>query len=645
MTTSRCFAPAILVFLGACAATALAACQTIDPTGEAGAAVTTITIGGNVLTQHNDTARTGLNAEEKLLTPSLVGSGHFGKLYARDVDGQVYAQPLYVSDLDGKNVVFVATEHNGIFAFDADSASAAPLWNRNLGPSVPAADTQCGDLAPEVGITSTPVIDLEHRTIFLVAKTKENGHYAQRLHALDIATGAERAGSPVEITASAPGTGAGSVNGRITFDPLIELNRPGLLLSNGVVYLAFASHCDVGAYHGWVLGYDAATLAPRGVHLTTPNGEKGGIWHGGVGLAGGAHDLYYVSGNGTYDGSKNFGEAVVRLVPSNTGDLTPATSFAPGDTVALDRDDVDIGSTGALLIPGSNALVTGDKGGTFYVVARDAMGGQVSDDHQILQRFQGTAHAAFGGFAFFEQTLYAWGVGDVLKAYHWNGNGFDATPATNANARAGARGAQISVSANGASDAIVWTIRPGAGGFADGVLEAFDAAAIGHRLWASENNGRDHLGALAKFAAPTIAGGKVFIGTSSNQLVAYGGVENVIDGGAPADATPPDASSPAPTFTDIYRDWIGPSTAGHCSNCHTSTLGGFKCGASKDDCFAGLVAAGLIDPNAPATSLLGADGASPLAWFGGDMPKDAPNPNPAAKAALRAWILAGAHND
>jgi hypothetical protein len=619
---------------------AIAACRTIDPTAESESALVS---GGNVLTQHNDTARTGLNAEERTLTPALVSSGHFGKVYARDVDGQVYAQPLYVSDLDGKNVVFVATEHNGIFAFDADAPNGEPLWNRNLGPSVPAADTQCGDLTPEVGITSTPVIDLEHRTMFVVAKTKENGRYAQRLHALDIATGAERAS--IEITASAPGTGTGSVNGRITFDPLIELNRPGLLLLNGVVYLAFASHCDKGAYHGWVLGYDAATLAPRGVHLTTPDGEEGGIWHGGVGLAGGAHDLYYVSGNGTYDGSKNFGEAVVRLVPSSTGDLTAATSFAPGDTIAMDRDDVDIGSTGALLIPGSNALVTGDKGGTFYVVARDTMGGQVSNDHQIIQRFQGTAHAAFGGFAFFNQTLYAWGVGDILKAYHWNGNGFDPNPASNTNARAGARGAQISVSSNGSNDAIVWTIRPGAGGFADGVLEAFDATNIGaHRLWASENNGNDHLGALAKFAAPVIAGAKVFVGTSSNQLVAYGVVAND-DGGAPPDASPPDASGPAPTFTDLYRDWLGPSTPGHCSNCHLGTLAGFECGASQAECYAGLVAGGLIDPNAPATSLLGTDGASPLAWFGGDMPKDSPTANPAAKAALRAWILAGAHND
>jgi hypothetical protein len=608
----------------------------------------------NILTQHNDPSRTGLNPAEKVLTPASVSSGRFGKLWSRDVDGQVYAQPLFVSGQGGGDMVLVATEHNSVYAFDAAGRSQEPVWTTNLGPSVPATDVQCRDLEPEIGITSTPVIDLPSRTIFVAAKTKEGDRYVHRLHAIDLSSGRDKPGSPVEISATVPGTGVGSVQGQLSFDPKIQLNRPGLLLLNGVVYLAFASHCDVGAYHGWVFGYDATTLEPRGVHVTTPGGEKGGIWQGGVGLTAGAHDLYYVAGNGTYDGTTNFGEGIVRLVPSDSQADSPAhelgvgTSFAPFGTDALDADDVDIGSVGALLVPDSNLLVTADKAGNFYVVRRDQMGGREPNDAQIVQKFRGTVRAAFGGFAFFDKTLYAWGASDVLKAYRFDGSKFDTNPRTNPAAHAGERGGQISVSSEGASGGIVWTVRPGRGGVTDGAVEAFDASDISRRLWSSEDDDRDRLGALAKFAAPTVAAGKVFFGTAAKQLVVYG-----LRTGAEPDASAPDAGGtsdggpvgPAPTFTEIFRDFLGPGTPGHCTSCHARSVGGFRCGTTKADCYAGLVAFGLISPQAPLQSLMIEDGASPVSWFGGTMPEDAPEPNERARAAVTAWVEAGARND
>jgi hypothetical protein len=438
------------------------------------------------------------------------------------------------------------------------------------------------------------------------------------------------------------------VNGQVAFNPLIQLNRPGLLLLNGIVYVAFASHCDVGPYHGWLFGYDATTLEQKGVHLTTPDGNDGGIWQGGVGLTAGAHDLYYVAGNGTYDGTRNFGEGVARLVPDAAGALSVGTSFAPFGTDALNHDDVDIGSVGALLIPDSNFLVTGDKAGNFFLVRRDQMGGRVANDTQIAQKFRGTAHAAFGGLAYFEHALYVWGANDVLKAYHFDGTKFDPSPRTNTVAHAGERGGQISISSDGPHDGVVWTVRPGHGGVSDGAIQAFDAADITHQLWNSENDDRDHLGALAKFAPPTVVAGKVFLGTASNQLVAYG----LRDASTVTDASVPDGdhapeSGPAtvaPKFHELFRDFLGPGTPGHCPKCHTEGTGGFTCGTLAN-CWTGLVTAGVITPQSPLQSQLIEDGASPLAWFGGFMPTDAARPNAAGRAAVKAWVEAGAKND
>ena len=624
----------------------------------------------NVLTSRFDAARTGANTKEKVLTTSNVGATTFGKVFARTLDGQVYAQPLYVGGVNGKNVVFVATEHNSVYAFDADDTGAAapPLWQKNFGPSVPATDTGCGLLSPEIGITATPVIDLAAKTIWFTAKTKENGAYVHRLHALDIATGLPRANSPKVISASAPGDGDGSVAGTITMDPLKHMNRPGLLKAGNGIYLAFASNCDISPYHGWVLGYDATTLQQTAVHVDTPNGSEGGIWHGGVGLASDENnDVFYVSGNGTFDGVKNFGNSVVRLKPGAGGGFTVGSFFTPFDSSAANAGDLDLGSTGGMLIPGTQLLVAGDKRGVAYLVDKNQLGGIVSQDSQIKQRFQATTHGMYGGAAFLKKgaggVYYIWGTGDRLKAFTFDGAHFDTAPQVNAGSLVGYPGGQVSVSADGekAGTGVLWAITskrtsPGLASSAGaGMLRAFDALDITRELWSSDAKVSDQLGTIAKFAPPTIANGRVFVGTATNQLVAYGllGGNPQPDAGTGNDATAPDAADAhpvgvAPTWTQIYAQYMGPGTPGHCSGtggCHTNARAGFKCGTTKAECFAGLVQSGLVTPANGAQSPIAMDGQSPLVWLGGGMPLDDNAPNPAGAAAVKAWVAAGAKNN
>ncbi len=632
----------------------------------------------HVLTSRNDAARTGANLAEKVLTTSNVGGATFGKLFTRNLDGQVYAQPLYVGGVNGKNLVYVATEHNTVYAFDADDlrVTAPPVWQKNFGPSVPAADTGCGLLTPEIGITSTPVIDVVAKTIWFTAKTKENGTYVHRLHALDIANGLERANSPVVITASAPGSGAGSVNGVVTMNPLRHMNRPGLLKAGNSIYLGFASNCDIGPYHGWVLGYDATTLAQTAVHVDTPNGSEGGIWHGGVGLNADENgDVFYVSGNGTFDGVSNFGNSVVRLHPDGAAGpasgLSVASFFTPFDSSDANDGDFDLGSTGGMLIPGTQLLVTGDKRGLGFLVNKNQLGGIVDQDSQIVQRFQGSTRGMFGGAAFYKKgaggRYYLWGTGDRLKSFAFDGTQFVLPPQVNTSTLIGYPGGQLAVSADGdtAGTAVLWTVRSKrtSAGLAQsagaGVLQAFDANDVTHELWSSEAKPSDMLGSIAKFAPPTVANGRVFVGTASNQLVAYGlfagnpppvtvgpdGGGDASDGAAAPDGAPEAGNVAAPTWSQIYALYIGPGTPGHCSGtggCHTTLRGGFTCGATKSACFQGLVAAGLVTPANGSASPLGIVGQSPLVWLGGGMPLDSAAQNPAAAAAVQAWVAAGA---
>jgi hypothetical protein len=641
----------------------------------------------HVLTNKNDVNRTGANLQERVLTTQNVKAGSFGRVFSRQLDGAVYAQPLYVGGVNGKNVVFVATEHNSVYAFDADDlrADAPPLWTRNFGTPVSSGDTGCGLLGPEVGITATPVIDLQAKTIWFTTRNKENGKYLHKLHALDIATGQPKPNSPMVITAKARGTGAASVNGVIELDGLRTMQRPGLLKVGNKIYLAFASLCDIAPYHGWVLGYDATTLAQTAVHITTPNGGHGGIWNGGVGLNADANgdiiytagDVYDRSGQASFNGAGNLGNSIVRLRDTGSA-FSVVTSFTPADTREFSPRDLSLGNGGGILLPGSDLYVAGDKRGMLYVINKDNMGGLTQGDSQLLQKWQATAPASAGGGGTFRGTngggayykrgnggiYYTWGIADRLKAYRFDGEKFATQPLVNADSFTGFPGGAISVSANGdaAGSAILWGVRgkrQSAGLAATtgpGVLVAFDANDITKQLWSSDDLGSDQLGVASKFAPPTIANGRVFVGTSSNQLVVYGLKNGSVnpdpqpDSGSGTDAgTRPDATTGgAPTWTQIYAKYLGPQTAGHCSGtggCHTTIRGGFKCGRSQAECYQGLVDARLINPADPAHSSLVNEAESPLAWFGGGMPLDNPEPNDEGAAALKAWVAAGAKND
>ncbi|HXG19026.1 MAG TPA: LamG-like jellyroll fold domain-containing protein [Methylomirabilota bacterium] len=526
----------------------------------------------SVLTQHNDNARTGANLNETILNVSNVTVNQFGKLFSRAVDGQIYAQPLYVPNVTipnkgVHNVVYVATMNNSVYAFDADDPNAsAPLWTRNFGPPVPNQDTgELVDIQPIIGITSTPVIDISTKTLYCVAKTKENNSYFNRLHALDITTGQEKTGSPVVITATIPGTGDGSVGGTITFNQLRQLNRPSLLLLNGVVYIAFGSHGDQDPYHGWVFGYDAATLQQRAVFNTSPTGSRTSIWQSGQGLAADANgNIYFMTANGSFDvnvGGKNMGSCFVKL---STPTLQLLDWFAPYNEDILNVGNHDLGSAGPLLIPGTNMLIGGGKEGVLYLLDRNNMGHfRAGDNNQILQSFQATAATSFdnghlhGSPVYWNSPnwgplIYLWAETDRLKAYQQMGNGlFNTTPVAVGPTVVpdGMPGAMLSISANGSSpgSGIVWASHPFSGdanlATVPGILQAFDASNVAVELWNSKQNAaRDDLGNFAKYVPPTIANGKVYLATFSNQLVVYGlnppGPPPLISNGQPTGVLP-----------------------------------------------------------------------------------------------------------
>lgn len=484
----------------------------------------------SVLTYHNDLARTGQNLNETLLTPASVSSGQFGRLFHYPVDGQVYAQPLYLPGvvIPGRgvhNIVFVATEHDSVYAFDADNYLAAPLWhvsflNSSQGVTTPlASDFGCGSIVPEVGITATPVIDPASGTLYVVAMTEEGfgDHYVHRLHALDVATGLEKPGSPVEIQASVPGHGDGDAS--VQFKPWLYKERAGLLLLNGVVYTAWSSHCDSGNYHGWVIGYDSGTLQPTAAYSTTPDWDAGSFWQGGAAPAAEATgNIYVVSANGTFDansGGADLGDSVIKLSTS-TG-LSVADYFAPFNAGALDVEDLDLGTTGALLLPdgtGSPAhphlLVIGSKAGAIYLLDRDHLGRfRPGADTQIVQSLTGAVGPLFGTPVYFNNTVYFSAAHDQLKAFGLH-DGLLSTQPTSASASTFTLlGSVPSISANGSANGILWTIDPAA------QLRAYDASDLSHQLYQGST------GSAIKFSTPTVANGKVYVGTSDS-LVVFG---------------------------------------------------------------------------------------------------------------------------
>ncbi len=493
-------------------------------------------------TCHNDNARTGQNLNETVLNTANVNENQFGKLFSYQVDGQVYAQPLYVANVNipGQgfhNVVYVATEHDSVYALDADGNLRTPLWQASfIDPAagittVPSADVGTPLINPEIGITGTPVIDPASGTLYVVAKTKESGNYVQRLHALDIATGAEKFGGPVVIQASVPGTGVGNDgNGHVVFDPLRHLQRPGLLLLNGVVYIAFGSNADILPYHGWVMGYDAQALRQVAVFNTTPDGSKGSIWQSGAGLA--ADDnghIFAMTANGTFDaetGGIDFGESFLKL-STNGGGLTVADFFTPFDHRLLDLQDFDLGSGGPLILPEqttspTHLVVGAGKGGSIYLVDRDGMGqfhaGSNSNIVQFLSQVVGPVFGLYGSPAYWWNNLYWLGVADVLKVFRLSNGLLSSTPISRSTTAFAYPGATPAISANALTNGILWVLENAGAA----VLHAYDAADVSQELYNSNQAGaRDILAPAVKFSVPTVANGKVYVGTQ-DQLTILG---------------------------------------------------------------------------------------------------------------------------
>jgi hypothetical protein len=494
----------------------------------------------NVLTWHNDNARSGQNLKETVLTPGNVNSSTFGRLFTMAVDGKVDAQPLYAGSLEfpGKrihNAVFLATEHDSAYAFDADTG--APLWHVSLlaANETPSDARGCGQVTPEIGITSTPAIDLQagpHGTMYLIAMSKTaSGSYHHRLHALDLANGAEQFNGPVEIAATYPGTGAEGSGGMQTFAPAQHVDRPGLLILNGVVYTTWGSHCDSSPYTGWVIGYNEATLAQTSILNLTPNGSEGGIWMAGAGPAGdAAGNLYLLMGNGTFDttlsggfpAKGNYGNAFVKIQVSANGALSVADYFTMSNTASESNADQDFGSGGMMLLPSvtdssgqTRALAVGaGKDQDIYVVDRNNMGKFSASADAIYQQMKtAVAGGVFSSPAWFNGTMYYGAVGDVLRAFSFSNGAFALNPGSQSAHAFGSPGATPSISANGVQNAILWA----AENSSPAVLHAYDATNLSKELYNSNQaaNGRDHFGTGNKFIVPTVANGKVYVGTTN----------------------------------------------------------------------------------------------------------------------------------
>ena len=503
-------------------------------------------------TYHNDNLRTGQNLSETTLTLSNVNQNQFGKLFSYPIDGMAFASPLYVANVSipGQgyhNVVYVATENDSVYAFDADGVTTTPLWHVSfLGTgvtTVPCADTgECGDILTQIGITSTPVIDPTSGTIYVAAATKEGAStWVQRLHALDITTGAEKFGGPVVIQASVSGTGSGSSGGTLAFDPLRENQRTGLLLSNGVVYLAWGSHGDNSPWHGWVIGYNATALQTQTMfYCVTPNGNGGGIWQGGDGLATDTTgDIYYVTSNGDFDvntGGVDYGDTVQKLSPSGT----VVDYFTPHDQQNMDVNNLDLGAGGPVMLvdqtTGSypHLLISAGKSGTIYVINRDNLGKyNASNDSQIVQSLvnalpNGTAeNGNFSTPVYYNGYIYFGAVNDVIRAFQLTNGLLSTSPTSTSAAIYGVRGASFAISANTASNGILWALQNN-GASADndvgnpGVLFAYNADNLAVELYDTTQAGtRDTLDNAVKFSIPLVANGKVFV-AGQTQLTAFG---------------------------------------------------------------------------------------------------------------------------
>ena len=529
-----------------------------------------------VLTQHNDIGRTGQNINETILATSNVNSTQFGKLFALKVDGQVYAQPLYVPQvtINGAthNVLIVATEADSVYAFDADSntgANATFLWHASVidtahgaasgATPVPYNTVGCTDMQPQSGITATPVIDTSTGTIYTEAKSLENGNTVHRLHALDITTGNEKSFGPVVISAlpnGVPGTGDGSSGGVLQFDNLTQNTRPGLLLSNGTIFIGYASHCDNGPYHGWLFAYSESSLARLAYFNTTPYGGLGGFWSSGAGLAADSSgNMFLVTGNGSYDTSNpaiDYGDSILKMSYAG-GAFTVEDYFTPYNQSSLSGGDTDLGSGGVLLLPDQpgnypHELVEAGKQGTIYLVSRDTLttsplhycNGCSSDPEIVQESSAGKIGGMWSMPAYWNNTVYFAGSGGPLTAIPLSNGTLNYSSITTSSPTFGFPGATPSISSNGTSNGIVWLIdssqygSPGPGP-GPAVLHAFNAANVSSELYNSTQAGagRDTAGNAVKFAVPTVTNGKVYVG-ATQEVDVYG----LLSGGTQVAATP-----------------------------------------------------------------------------------------------------------
>jgi len=469
-----------------------------------------------VATYHNDPARTGANLNETALTPANVNSSQFGKLGSYPVDGQIYGQPLYMPNLTinggQHNVVFAVTQHNSVYAFDADLKATSPLWMVNLGPSVPSVDGL--GISPELGITSTPVIDSASNTIYVFAITQENGATVYRLHALDILTGNERPNSPRVVDASFPGSGTDSVNGTIALEHDCY-QRAGIALANGQIYLSFG-HCK----HGWVLAYDKTSLQQTAVLNTTPDGEGGTIWMGGGAPAvDQSGNLYLITGTNIGSFGLQYNNSFLKL----GSDLSVGDYFYPSNNQTLINNDADLGAGAAIVMPDNSSgtpheLIGGGKDGRIFVLNRDNMG--QFDESQLVQPPIQTGTSQYNNIhstpGYWNGRLYIHSNADVLRAYNW-ANGTLSTSSVDAgNLVYRAHGATVSISANGNSNGIVWDLDATNQPNGPVVLHAYDAANLSNELYNSTQAGtRDTAGPAVKFTVPTITHGKVYVGTGT----------------------------------------------------------------------------------------------------------------------------------
>jgi hypothetical protein len=547
----------------------------------------------NVVTQHNDTNRTGQNLNESILTPSNVNNAQFGRLFALPVDGYIYAQPLYLSGLQIPgaglhNVVFVATEHDSVYAFDADSnggSNTSPLWQASLlstaygaapGATTVASQLVAEDIIPEYGVTGTPVIDPAAGILYVVSFTLEGSAYVLRLHALNILSGAEMLGGPVTIQAQVPGIGNGSSGGVLQFNSRWENQRPGLLLLNGILYVGFASHADNGPWHGWILSYNASTLAPIATFCPSANGVGSGIWMSGDGLAAEVVDpvlhpfgrMFIPTGNGDYNAttpysnSMDYGDSILNLDLTN-GTPTVQDEFTPSNQAALDASDGDLGSGGLVILPNQTGthqhlLAQEGKGGTLYLVNRDQMSGYNSVDN-VVQEVASSSfqHGIWGGPAYWNGNLYIGEAQRQVKAYSITNGVLSSTPTSTSPDTYNFPGPSPSVSSMGNTNAILWAIETDsydAGGIS--VLKAYDATNLASELYTSSQvPARDSAGTAVKFAVPTIANGKVYVGTGG-QLDVYGLLSS-----EPSIA-PPVISPGSTSFTQSFQVTITDATPG-----------------------------------------------------------------------------------